>query len=461
MWHASPRGAGKKMKERTRVLAESLRSLLEEGKTGPVLALLDGLHPSDAADVLGMLNPEERVLLFSIWDAEYSSDVLREMDEEEQLEVVRGLAGDVAARILENMNPDDAADLLGRLPSGAAHEILGTLDPKVAGKLKKLLAHGRETAGGLMTPEAMRLSDELTVGEVLEALRLVPEDVELIYYVYFHDKDQRLSGVCSLRELIMADPDTPVKEIMHTNLVTIGPDESREKVAALIDRYDLLSLPVVDGEGRLLGIITVDDVMEVVEREAKEDIMSLAGTVLERGEGQDLHSLLSTRIPWLAGAFLVEVVLVGSLLRWGSGMMRDHVALIFFIPVVLMLASTLSLQSSSRMLVEIREGSGIGFLLRRRLVLETFLGLAFGTVAGLVIFLLARTLGELSRLGVAVAIAVGITCLLASFLGAALPAFLGALGRDPVKASGPRLISLTDVVGVLIYLLVARLLLAR
>lgn len=448
------------MEERTRILAESLRSLLEEGKVGPALALLDGLHPSDAAEVLELLSPEERLRVFDIWDAEDSSEALQEMGDQEQMEVVQGLAGNVAARIVESMKPDDAVDLLGRLPPRIARDILGRLDPTVAGKLEKLLVHDRDTAGGLMTPEAMRLSDELTVGEVLEELRRVPEDVELIYYVYFQDRRQRLTGVCSLRELILADPDTPVREIMHTNLITVGPEESRERVAALIDRYDLLSLPVVDREGRLLGIITVDDVMEVVEEEAKEDVMSLAGTVLEEGEGHRFSSLLTARTPWLLGALLIEGLLVSSILLWGSGLLEGHLALIFFIPVVLILASTLSMQSSARMLVEIREGRGKGPLVRRRVLMEALLGLLFGTAAGLVIFLLARTLGEGFRLGLAVSLAVGITCVLASFLGALLPAMLEAIGRDPAKASEPLLVSLLDVAGVLIYLGVARLLLA-
>jgi len=447
------------MEERTKILADSLRSLLGEGKVGPALALLDGLHPSDAADVLEALSPEERLRVFGIWDAEESSEALQEMGDEEQMEVVQGLASSVAARIVKSMRPDDAADLLGQLPPGLTRDILGRLDPTVAGKLEKLLTHGRDTAGGLMTPEAMRLSDELTVGEVLEELRRVPEDVELIYYVYFQDRANRLTGVCSLRELILADPETPVREIMHTNLITVGPEESREKVTALIDRYDLLSLPVVDEEGRLLGIITVDDVMDVVEEEAREDVMSLAGTVPEDFEAPRFTSLLFARAPWLAGAFLVEALLVAALLRWGSNLLSDYVALVFFIPVVLILGNTLSLQGSARMLVEIREGRDRGPWVRR-LARETILGASFGAAGGLVVFLLASTLGESARLGTAVALAVGSTCVLASFLGSLLPAALEAMGRDPAKASEPLLASLLDVAGVLIYLAIAHLLLA-
>lgn len=454
------KGQGKRMEERTRVLAESLKSLLKEGRVGPALALLDGLHPSDAADVLETLSPEDRLRVFGIWGAEESSEALQEMADEEQLEVVQGLARNLAARIVESMKPDDAVDLLGQLPERVTGDILARLDPAVAGKLEKLLTHGRDTAGGLMTPEAMRLSDELTVGEALEELRRVSEDVELIYYVYFQDRDQRLTGVCSLRELILAEPETPVREIMHTNLITVGPDESRERVAALIDRYDLLSLPVVDREGRLLGIITVDDVMEVVEEEAREDVMSLAGTVPEEGEDVSLPSLLSMRVPWLIGTFLVEALLVAAILHWGSGLLRDRVALVFFIPVVLIMGSTLSLQSTARILVEIREGRGRGGWLRRRVAREAVLGAMFGTIAGIVIFMLARTLGEDSRLGMAVSLSVGITCVLASFSGALLPAALKALGREPARASEPLLATILDVVGVLVYLALGYLFLA-
>ena len=181
--------------ERNRVLVEGLSELLSQGRMQAALALLEHLHPADAAEVLEGIGYEDRLRIFKLWDAEESSDALLEMSEDGQVEVVKGLARSLAARIIAEMPPDDAVDLLADLPPGTADGILAGLSPKKAGELRRLLAHGEKTAGGLMTTQAMRLSDKLTAGEVIDRLRQTPEDVETIYYLYFQDEEERLTGV--------------------------------------------------------------------------------------------------------------------------------------------------------------------------------------------------------------------------------------------------------------------------
>lgn len=444
------------MEERNRVLGETLSDLLAKGKTRAALALLDGLHPADAAEVLESIPYQERLRVFRVWDAEDSSEALLEMSEDGQVEVVQGLARNLAVRIISEMPPDDAVDLLADLPPKIAESILAGLSSKKAGELRRLLAHGERTAGGLMTPEAMRLSHTLTVGEVLEKLREAPEKIEMIYYVYLLDEAERLVGVTSLRELIVADPDLPVSEIMHRDLITVGPEEDQEKVAALIDRYDLLAVPVVDDEGRLLGIVTVDDVMDVIEEEAKEDIYSLVGS-WETEEGLERHPFLAAflgRLPWVIIALALELLVAGGILRAFSEVLKKHLAVIFFIPAILAMGGTVALQSATRMSVDILQGG------ERRRCLRTLggelgIGLLVALVSGGIISVVAWSMRENARLGAAVGLAMSCTVVFASLLGATLPLLLKKMGRDPSKASEPFVATLMDVMGLAVYLLVA------
>ena len=444
------------MEERNRILGETLKGLLAEGKMGAALALLDGLYPADAAEVLESLPYEERLRIFRSWDAGDSSEALLEMAEDEQVRVVEGLARNLAVRIISEMPPDDAVDLLADLPSQLRESILSGLSSRKAGELRRLLAHGERTAGGLMTPEAMRLSQDLTVGEVLEKLREAPESVEMIYYIYLLDDRERLVGVTSLRELIVADPGEPVSSIMHRDLISVGPGEDQEKVAALIDRYDLLAVPVVDGEGRLLGIVTVDDVLDVIEEEAQEDIYSLVGS-WETEEGAERHPLLAPflgRLPWVFIALALEVLVAGGILRGFSEVLRDHLAIIFFIPAILAMGGTVALQSATRVTVELlQEGEGGRYA--RAVAGEAGIGLLVAAASGGIIAVVAWLMRENASLGAAVGLAMACAVISAALLGSSLPLLLSKAGRDPSKASEPLVATLMDIVGLAVYLLVA------
>jgi magnesium transporter len=441
------------MDERNRVLGESLSGLLEQGKMQAALALLDGLQPADAAEVLESVPYDERLRIFKAWDVEESSEALLEMSEDGQVEVMQGLARGLATRIISEMPPDDAVDLLADLPDKTSEGVLASMSPLKAGQLRRLLAHGEDTAGGLMTPEAMRLNEELTIAEVLERLREAPENVEMIYYLYFQDEKNRLTGVCSLRELIIADPEKQVREIMHRNLRTVDPEEDQEKVAAMIDRYDLLAVPVVDGEGRLLGIVTVDDVMDVLEEEAREDIYSLAGSweAEESRTRAPFTAAILGRLPWVLIALALELLVAGGILRAFSETMQEHIALVFFIPAILAMGGTVSLQSAARMSLDVL-GEGAG---RRRyarsIAAETLIGMAIAICSGIIISLFAWSIQGDTRLGLIVGVAMACTVVFAAVFGSLLPLLLKAMGRDPAKASQPFLATVMDILGLAVY----------
>ncbi len=444
------------MEERNRILVESLRDLLAQGNVQAALALLEQLHPADAAAVLEGIDYQDRLRIFRLWDVEESSDALLEMSDEGQVEVMKGLARSLATRIIAEMPPDDAVDLLADLPSGIADDILAGMSPSKAGELRRLMAHGEKTAGGLMTPEAMRLSDKLTAGEVIEKLRQTPEEVETIYYLYFQDEDERLTGVSSLREVIVADPSCPVEEFMHRRPITVGPDENQEVVADLIDRYDLLAVPVVDRDGRLLGIVTVDDIMDVIEEEAREDIYSLAGTweTEEERERSPFLGAVIGRLPWLLLAFALE--LVAGIILWAfQDSLGNNIALVFFIPAILALGGTVSLQDATRMAVIAARGATEGKRLTRSVAGEIFTGMAIGAGGGAAIALFAWAVKRDAGLSWVVGVATFCTAVFAAAAGSLLPLILKAAGRDPSKASEPFLGTIMDIIGLLVYLLVA------
>jgi len=444
------------VEDRTRLLGESLKGLLEEGKMSAALALLDGLQPADAAEVLETLPYDERLRIFKVWDVEESADALPEMSEEGQVEVMQGLARSLATRIISEMPPDDAVDLLADLPDKTADAILASMSPFKAGQLRRLMAHGEDTAGGLMTPDAMRLSQEVRVGQVLERLRETPENVEMIYYIYFQDEASRLTGVSSLRELIVADLNRPVKEMMHRQPITVAPEEDQERVAGLIDRYDLLAIPVIDGEDRLLGIVTVDDVMDVLEEEAKEDIYGLAGT-FEIDEQKERHPFIAAllgRLPWVLIALTLELLVAGGILRAFSQRMQNEIALVFFIPVILVMGATVSLQSATRMTVEIMTDPGKRRRFRRSIAGEALIGLGIGILSAVVISLFAWSMKGDARLGWVIGVSLVITVLFSALTGSLLPLLLQMSGKDPAMASEPFLTTLMDILGLAVYFLI-------
>ncbi len=238
-------------------------------------AFLDKLHPADVAEVVEELDEPAQARLFALLDDERAALVLQEMDPEAQVPLLRRLDPGRAGRIVREMSDDDLADLLGEVKPDEAHGLLELMPEAEAADVQELLEYPEDSAGGLMTTEFVALRQDLTAEEAIEALRREAPDAETIYYVYVVDAENRLVGVLSLRDLIITPPDTPLSAVMKGDVITVTADTDQEEVARLVAKYDLMALPVVDDRGELLGIVTVDDVLDVVEEEATEDIMRI------------------------------------------------------------------------------------------------------------------------------------------------------------------------------------------
>lgn len=220
------------------------------------------LHPADIADIVEQLDPQQRTEVIEALDVETAADTIEEMEDKEAAEVLEQLEDEKAADILEEMEPDDAADVLGDLPDVRSEELLGHMAPEEAADVKELLAYEEETAGGLMTTEYVAVRSDMTAEETIEHLRKLAPKAETVYYVYVVDEDERLVGVLSLRDLIVSDPSAPIRTVMVSNIRKVSTHDHADEIAQVFRKYNLLALPVVDDEGRLAGIVTVDDMME-------------------------------------------------------------------------------------------------------------------------------------------------------------------------------------------------------
>lgn len=443
---------------------EKLRTLLERGN-GELAAFLREQHPVDLADMVEELPDDLLVALFEHLDPEQSALVLGELDRDARARIVRLLGKERVGDIVEAMDTDDAADLLGELSPEQAGQILGELQAEEAAEVRELLHYEPDTAGGIMTTEYVAVNQGMTAQEAIEHLRRRAPDAETVYYVYVVDDDEHLLGVLSLRDLIVAPPETPLKHIMRTKVVSVFHDQDQEEVARVVSRYDLLAVPVIDHQRRLLGVVTVDDVIDVLEEEATEDALR-AAAVSPGEEGGDLRGgvwrLARPRLPWLLALLFMEF-LAGSVIdRFRGGFDGVTLALLsVFIPIMAGEAGN----GATQALAVVVRGLATGEIAEREVLAvvwrEARVGVLVGLITGIVLFG-ATTLwkGDL-RLGLVVGLALALNLPVAKVLGGLFPILIHRLGIDPAVASGPFITTVTDFTSMLTYFSVAALLLTQ
>ncbi len=414
--------------------------------------LKEGVHPSDLAELVDELNDQQRKELFNLLSDEEAALIIQEMEEFDRVSLIRLLTRHRASSILKEMAVDDATDLLGELTPDEARELLLLIDEE-ADQIKGLLRYREDTAGGIMTTEFIALPEDIPVEEAITRLREMAPEAEIIYYVYVINVQTKLTGVISLRDLIAAEDGTFLQEIMLRNVISVPVEMDQEEVARLVSRYDLLAVPVVDEEQRLLGIITVDDIIDVIEEEATEDIYRLTGTgevksvdILEAS----VYSIARKRLPWLLIS-LVGGLLTGSVIGAFEETLQAVFILAVFIPVIMDMGGNVGAQSSTLFVRglatgEIEKEDIWSYFLR-----EVKIGFTMGGVNGLLIAVAASIWQANPMLGVVVGIAMFITISLAALIGTLIPIFFNHYGIDPAITSGPFVTSIKDVTGLLIY----------
>ncbi len=443
-------------------LLSTIRSALAEGETEGLREALEEARIQEILEVFDELPEEGQHLLLTLLPKDKAAQVFSELSAELQAEHLKTLPPWRVQEILEELPLDDLADALQAVKEEGPelfHRLKAYLDPKTRAEVEELTQYEEDEAGGLMTPEYVAVRASMTVEEVLRFLRRAAPDAETIYYLYVVDEEGRLLGVLSLRDLIVADPKTRVKEIMNPDVVYVRTDTDQEEVARLMADYDFTVLPVVDEWGRLAGIVTIDDVVDVLEEEATEDIHKLAAVDvpdLVYSEAGPLQ-LWMARFRWLAILILTGMV-TSSILQGFESVLQAVTALAFYLPVLLGTGGNTGNQSATLIIRALATRDLEPRDWRRILLKETLVGSLLGGSLALLLVGKVALDGHTALLPV-VGLALFLLVLFANLVGAMLPLGLRRLGVDPALVSNPLIATLSDVLGLLIYLLVARTLL--
>ncbi len=438
------------------VVLEEIREALTHQDWERAAKLLESLRPPDQADLFEELSPETQDQLLPRLNPEDSADILEELVDEDAAEVAARLNPEELARILSKMESDEAADLLGDIAPDQAAEALLTTDD--AEEIRPLLKHEDSTAGGLMTSIDVLLHRDITAAEAIAHLRTVSPDSETLYYLYVVDNDMRLVGGVSLRQLVLALPDTRISDLMDPEVIHTDAATDKEDVARMMTRYDLISMPVVDDTGHLLGVITHDDLVDVLEAEATEDIYRLGGLPQDQVAGATVPSALRNRLPWLV-LNLGTAMASALVLSLFQNTIAQAAVLAAFFPIV----AGVSGSAGTQTLTVIVRGLALGEILPskglRELLRELLIGVANGIVIGLLVTVIALVWKKAPVLGVIVGAATLLNMICAGIAGVLVPLGINSLKIDPALASPVLVTTVTDSLGYLIYLGLATLIL--
>lgn len=447
------------MEQKSLDLIKDVQRALAEGRDGEVPQLLADLYPADIAEILYELDEEQRPRLLRLLDSERAALTLQEMDPEDQSTLLHALDQGQASEILEEMATDDIADLVGELPQPEAQHILELMDREEAEDVQELLEYPEDSAGGLMTFEYIAIHEANTAQEAIDKLRELAPDAETTYYLYVVDTHERLTGVVSLRDLIVAPPDRLISQIMRRNVISVHVDTDQEEVAKVVSKYHLLAVPVVNAAGVMQGIVTVDDVIDVIHEEATEDIYRLASAP---GEEEDattgVWEKAKKRLPWLF-ILLFGELLAASIIKRYDATLQSVLALAFFIPLLIGMAGNVGTQSLA---VTVR-GLATGELDRRSIwpsvMRESMVGVLIGAACGVLVYGVAwlwlPSGFEPGIVGTIVGLAMTLNLTVAAVLGTFVPFVLERFDVDPAVASGPFVTTALDVIGMVIYFLIA------
>lgn len=448
------------MEARNQPLFKAITKLIEKGERWRVTQVLNSVHPADAAEIIEALPDEEKKELFEVWDADHSADALLEMDEEEQVEIAESLRIAVIAEILNEMPADDAADLIGDLPHDRAVMIMTRMNPEIRGEVQRLLRHREDTAGGLMTPEFIALNKEMTSDQAIDWLRRVKPSAGETYYIFVVDEEDRLAGVISLRDLIVAPSNTRIKNIMNKDVIFAGTTTDQEEVARIIRKYDLLALPVVDLENKLVGMVTVDDIIDVIHDEATEDMFRMIGLSAEERVSNPVGVSLRRRMPWL-----FVNLLTASISASFVALFEPTLAILPILAVFMPIVANQGGVSGSQVATILVRGLALGEFGREEsrwiIVKELSLGLLNGLTIGILLSVLTFLWFGNVLLGAIVGIAMMLNLIVAGFAGMAVPLTLRRIGVDPAIASSIFVTMITDAGSFIFVLGIATIFIAR
>ena len=450
-----------KKQEDSRELLRDVISLLENNKLLDLRELLEEYHIMDIFDVMENLDEDMKIKLFEVLPIDMSASILEESGPEFFRSILSNIDQEHGQNILEQMSLDDLTDILSEIDEDERHRIMNLLSKEDADDVKELLVYDEDSAGGIMTTGYIEINKNMTAKEAIDHMRENALDAETIYYIYVVDNDEKLVGVLSLRELITARDSVIVEDLMSENIISIDVDEDREEAVRLVSKYDLIAIPVIDKNGVLKGIITVDDIIDVMEEEASEDLYKLAGSseherdVAENQNAtqfQQVTSSVRARIPWLIIILIMGLLSTILLTKLNFiGYNSIYVKILIFLPVILCLGGGIGMQSSS---ITIMTLSNKDVVSTNNILKEVLVGLITGTVCGLIGGIGTYVIINDNYVALLVGVSILINMIFGATIGAFVPNLLKKLDIDTSIVSAPLVSVILDFIGICIFFLI-------
>ncbi|WP_195937830.1 magnesium transporter [Romboutsia sp. 1001713B170131_170501_G6] len=447
-------------------LLGEVKSLIENNKILELRELLEEYHTIDIFDIMEHLEEDMKIKLFEVLPLDVAASILEESDAQFFSSTLSKIDIDHRKNILELMSLDDMADILSQLEEGEIENIMELLSKEDADDIKELLIYEEESTGGIMTTGYIEVNKDMTAKEAIEHMRNHAEEAETIYYIYVVDNAEKLVGVLSLRELITARDSSIIEDLMSENIISVYVDEDREEAVRLVSKYNLIAIPVIDRQKRLKGIITVDDIIDVMEEEASEDMYKFAGTSEQERDfvekvnptsREQIISSVRARIPWLIITLLGGLLSMVIFSNLDFIMNPTYASLVFFIPVVIGMGGNIGTQSSALAVMAL-SNKDLEF---KNVIREGMVGLITGIICsiliGIVIFIFMRDIDIV----LVVSLSLFINMIVGAMIGAFMPFLFKKMDVDPSIISAPIIATLLDIVGIAIYLMITTLLLAK
>ena len=432
-------------------LIEEVKKSVRQGDLQSLKKNIDKMRAADLADLIEYLEPDERLFIFKLLEPEGAGEVLVEIELPVQGRIIKELDNQAISEIVEELDSDDAADLVGDLPAKRAKEIIETVGDEVSEELEKLLPYPDDTAGGIMALEFVAVKADVTLRDAVETIREKREEVENLYHLWVTDDFGKLTGVISLKDLVIEDPEQKISHIMNPEVISVNVRTDQEDVARLVKKYNLVNIPVVDDRRRLVGSITYDDIIDVIEDEVDEDISFMAG-VSEQGFAEESTIKISrARLPWLL-AGLLGGMLAAVVINQFEASLEKMLALSFFFPVIMAMGGNTGTQAATIVVRGLATGDISLMDTGNRLWMELRVAVINGIVCGIIFGLIVGFWLSSFQLGIIVGLTLILIVLSSALIGSSVPMFLKKMDIDPALATGPFVTTSNDILSLIIYL---------
>jgi len=444
--------------EITNEFLENLVGFIDKNNDSKIKNLFEDVHFADIAEVLDEVSFDEAIYIIKLLDSEKTSEILTELDEDTREKILENFSAKEIANEVGEMDSDDAADIIGELSEERQKRVINELeDTELAEDIKELLSYGDDTAGSLMAKELVKVYETWTVAGCMRRIRGQAQEVTRVHSIYVVDKEDKLVGRLSLKDLIVAKSDQKIADISKAKVDAVNVNEDDETVARIMVKYDLEAIPVVDDNNVLLGRITIDDIVDLLKEEADKDYQMAAGLTQDVDSDDSIFELTKARLPWL---FLGLIGGVGAfiIMEGFQDVFSKYASLFFFTPLIAAMAGNVGVQSSA-IIVQGLANDDVKGSINSRLLKEMLLAALNGVILALFLFLFVWVYEGKIDLALAISVSLVVVIIIAGLIGTFVPLFLNKRGVDPAIATGPFITTSNDIFGILIYFMIAKMIL--